>query len=280
MQVQALRATVTATVRVGRCVAEAVVSSFPLGKYTREQWNTGAMASIESLLHRRTDLSTFVVHFTRDGQYGRARDNLISILANRKIEARTAYGMARHLAGMAGTIDSPQQVVCFSETPLEHAWMMCADIDGRSVSMSSYGVAFTKTFARRRGANPVWYIDQTPGHDWLTQPIDKLIAKIENGSATAEELGILDIAPFMEQMGGVKEFWWEREWRHVGDMSFGVDDVVVIFAPESQHDYMRRVLHGTPRWRSQNPRIVDPGWGLERMIGALSEISDVGPFPR
>ena len=58
------------------------------------------------------------------------------------------------------------------------------------------------------------------------------------------------------------------------------DNVVVIFAPEGQHNYFREVLRETPRWRSENLRFVDPNWGLERMIGALSEISEVSPFPR
>jgi hypothetical protein len=44
------------------------------------------MATIEELLHRRTDLSTFLVHFTRD--YGTpevpARENLLSILLGRR----------------------------------------------------------------------------------------------------------------------------------------------------------------------------------------------------
>jgi hypothetical protein len=32
----------------------------------------------------------------------------------------------------------------------------------RQVHFNGYGIAFTKTFARRWGANPVWYLDQTP----------------------------------------------------------------------------------------------------------------------
>jgi hypothetical protein len=56
-----------------------------------------AMATIEELLHRRTDLSTFLVHFTRSYNRRSARNNLVSILRDRRIEARSVYGMAGRL---------------------------------------------------------------------------------------------------------------------------------------------------------------------------------------
>jgi hypothetical protein len=52
------------------------------------------MVAIERLLHRRSDLSTFLVHLTRDRSDDDARDNLLGILAARKVEARRALGMA------------------------------------------------------------------------------------------------------------------------------------------------------------------------------------------
>ena len=38
------------------------------------------MAKIEDLLQRRTDLSTFLVHLTREGDGNSALENLISII--------------------------------------------------------------------------------------------------------------------------------------------------------------------------------------------------------
>ena len=54
------------------------------------------MPTIENLLNRRTDLSTFLVHLTRDTQTpsATARDNLLSILWSQRLEARSTYGMA------------------------------------------------------------------------------------------------------------------------------------------------------------------------------------------
>ena len=133
------------------------------------------MADIECLLHRRADLSTFLVHFTRESVGTSARDNLLSILQSRTIEARRAMGMAAKRVEAQPLSFATQKVVCFTETPLEHAWMMVEDIDNRDVAFSQYGIVVTKTYARRRACNPVWYLDITPGHDWLTNPINQLV---------------------------------------------------------------------------------------------------------
>src|SRR6266542_2702178 len=171
------------------------------------------MATIEEQLHRRTDLSTFLVHFTRRHNRRSPRQNLVSILRDRCIEARSVYGMADGLVERFPELADDQKTVCFTETPLEHAWMMCSTIEGRTVQFNGYGVAFTKTFARRRGVNPVWYLDITPrgGRDWLTVPIDQLLVRaVEDASlppATAPDMEalasapILRLTPFLEQMG-------------------------------------------------------------------------------
>jgi hypothetical protein len=130
---------------------------------------------IENLLHRRTDLSTFLVHFIRDYAGLSAKENLISILHSHNIEARNPYGIMRQLAQTNAQVLLSQLCICFTETPLEHAWMMCRSIANRQHQFGPYGLAFTKARARAVGANPVWYLDQTPGsHEWLTRALDEL----------------------------------------------------------------------------------------------------------
>lgn len=127
------------------------------------------MIEIGELLHRRSDLSTFVVHLTKDATAGSpaARDNLFTILRDRTLHAGEPMGWAHTEATTAGgaALDS-QRVVCFTETPLEHLYGMFAEIRGRSVKLRGYGLAFTKVTARGMGINPVWYIDMTPGRTW------------------------------------------------------------------------------------------------------------------
>jgi hypothetical protein len=127
------------------------------------------MPSIEEVLHRRTDLSTFVVHLTRRrDQDATALDNLASMARSGRVEARTAMGWAREYDDAATPGEYSQRVVCFSETPLEHVHLLAADISGRRVRLEPYGFALTKLVARRRGVNPVWYVDMTSGHDWVS----------------------------------------------------------------------------------------------------------------
>lgn len=252
------------------------------------------MTSIMDLLHRRSDLSTFLVHLTRGYDGKDAKENFISIIADRTIEARSPLGMAaQHEQYLAGSLAS-QKVACFSETPLEHTWMMIEDIDLRSVQMSSYGVVFTKTMARKQHCNPVWYIDISTrgGRDWLTVPVNELVAQaIERctdsyghlDAATLADEPILRLTPFFEQMGPTKssrkEFWWEREWRHMGDFQFFASRVVALLAPEAEHSELRDFVV-SQNW-NRVPPFLDPKWGLERMIASMSGIDDeyIGPFP-
>lgn len=251
---------------------------------------------IEDLLHRRTDLSTFLVHLTRDSNGLSARENLVSMVDERSIKAMNPLGMARHLDEYLGDREGTQRVVCFSEAPLEHTWMMVRTIEGRHHEFKPYGLVFSKTTCRRKGCNPVWYLDMSQGtHDWLTKAVDEMVTRAtdesnpQSGIPDREQLRkqhILRLTPFIEQMGSwakrSKEFWWEREWRHVGPFEFGTRQVVAVLAPESAHDDLEGEIDGLDKaWKRRRVPLIDPRWGLERMIAALARIDtdDVGPFP-
>jgi len=174
---------------------------------------------ISDVLGRRSDLSTFVVHFTRKTDDGKtARQNLRSILRARTIEARSPFGPA-YRSLKAGPETDSQTCVSFSETPLEHVYCLTGKIPKRQVQLSRYGLSFTRMTARQKGVNPVWYVDITPGHDWLMNPINGLIRKVIDRRKRFRTSQLARITPFIEQMGTGssyrKEFWWEREWRHL-----------------------------------------------------------------
>jgi hypothetical protein len=106
---------------------------------------------IDALLHRRPDLSTFLVHLTAAPTAETPTDpeqSLISILSGRTIEARNPYGLLRGYARdnvqTYPALWQSQLVVCLTETPLEHVWMMCADIADRGHPLAEYGLAFAK----------------------------------------------------------------------------------------------------------------------------------------
>jgi hypothetical protein len=245
------------------------------------------VTEIRSILHRRTDLSTFVVHLTRrrDESYG-PQDALVDIARSGRLEARTALGWAKAQDDPDDATKQSQRVVCFSETPLEHVSLMLGAIQGRRIAMEPYGIALPKLRARKLGINPVWYVDQTGGadsHDWaLSKTLDHLrdhvVAVSQEPDRDFHQSYLARIFPFMEQMGtwrtsAPKEFWWEREWRHVGHLTLP-DTGLIWLCPEDEIDAINaRLGRELGTW-------LDPRWGLEEIIAHLAGFSaaDVSPF--
>ena len=231
---------------------------------------------IENAIARRSDLSTFIVHLTRDYKGAIAKNNLIAIIGKRCIEARNKLGHAKQELEKGFLSADSQKTVCFTETPLEYIYLLCENIEDREVQYQHYGIAFTKRVARDLGINPVWYVDISPsGHDWLSNPINKLILEALTGKDKEEkqrrfeDSNIARIAPFIEQMGTKrngyrKEFWWEREWRHRGD--FKLPRNVIILCPEDEHEFFRK----TAKEAHQEAQVIDATWGLEQIIAHLA----------
>jgi hypothetical protein len=118
--------------------------------------------------------------------------------------------------------------------------------------------------------NPVWYIDKTWARPWeLGLALDELRkAAVKDGFTSASA----KLLPFIEPMFDwrsvpgktqVKEFWWEREWRHRGDLSFSLTDVALVIAPAADHPDLEAIV---------GSRVVDGTWGLERIIAKLAGV--------
>lgn len=179
-----------------------------------------------------------------------------------------------------------QRVVCFSETPLEHIYSLVADIQGRQVRLEPYGVLFTKLAARRLGVNPIWYVDQTAGQQeqWRTARAVDALKQAAVASGDFHNQPAARLLPFFEQMGtwpqGQKEFWWEREWRHIGDVAlpFGC----LYLCPEDEFDEFVPRIDGEhiSAWNRRKREYIDPRWGLEQIVAHLAAMppEDVSPF--
>jgi hypothetical protein len=224
---------------------------------------------IKEMLDRRTDLSTFVVHLTRRTGESSARANLKSILRQRCMRAVSAMGAASEFFDHGTPEWDSQRVVSFTESPLEQLHSFFVEFDEtRRHGFEPYGLAFTKLQARRTGVNPVWYLDVTWGTPWRVKFVWNLV---KERKASGNFLGsdIAEIAPFVETMGYVrsaphKEFWWEREWRHLGDFQFTYGGLGARALPRGS-DRGVRVLHGAPR--------KEPSVGVRSPVRG----SEVGP---
>lgn len=183
-----------------------------------------------------------------------------------------------------------QRVVCFTETPLEHTYALFADIEDRErkVKLQPYGLALPKLIARRAGVNPVWYIDMTLGHDWLANDVRKLR---DEAVATGDfhNQPIARLLPFFDWMGGPfpnnptsKEFWWEREWRHRGDLSLVLFwSKIIWLCPEAEHARFRATVEeATPEGEQSSGIFLDPSWGSKKIIAHLAGLpaTDVSVF--
>lgn len=227
------------------------------------------------VIARRSDLSTFLVHLTRTSDGQSAHDRLRAIIADWRLIARSMFGAAKKRLEEQGLVVDSQKCVCFTETPLEYVHLLLQQIDNRQVQFEPYGVAFPKKIGRAKGVNPVWYIDITPGHDWLMGPINQLVDQaLAAGGLDGNPIARL--APYIEQMGTHrdlagnlnyrKEFWWEREWRRAGN--FALPDHIIVLCPENEFPEFRQAVHDQPGFGTAS--FVDPRWGLEQIISRLS----------
>ena len=237
---------------------------------------------IEDILRRRTDLSTFLVHLTRSHKGVSAKERLKTILKEECLRKGAPMGHAHRALAEAGVSVRSQRCVCFTETPLEHVCLLLEEIEGRECQFEPYGIAITKKQGRSEGVNPVWYVDITPGHRWLSNSINDMVDEaIRSGNFVGSHLARL--TPFIEQMGAGKgpagpyrkEFWWEREWRYVGIMP--LPQRIIVLCPEAEHDELKEVIDDESDLRA---RLIDPRWSLEQIIARLAGFSreDAGPF--
>jgi hypothetical protein len=233
---------------------------------------------IREVLNRRSDLSTFVVHLTRETADGAAASsNLESIIHEGTLRAASPLGWAKTEDDPQDALRQTQRVACFSETPLEHCYSLFADIVGRDVHLQPYGLALTKILARMMGVHPVWYVDMTTRGGLEREEARALDALRDQAIATGNfhENPIAKLLPFFEHMGtwphSQKEFWWEREWRHRGDLDLTPYwNRVIWLCPEHEHArFELLVAESTPPGQEGRPVCLDPGWGTEQIIARL-----------
>jgi hypothetical protein len=164
--------------------------------------------------------------------------------------------------------------VCFTETPLEHIGLLTEHLDDREIQFKPYGIVITKAVARKAGVNPIMYADITPGHNWdITLALDKIIVDALNSGSPANH-PIFKITPFIEQMGTgtdrhrkpyKKEFWWEREWRNVGD--FVLPPRYIVVCPVNDIEVFQKLTSGLYKHRIA---CIAPTWSMEQIIAFLA----------
>jgi hypothetical protein len=202
-----------------------------------------------------TDMSQYLVHFTKDYKEKTAYENMLSILYKRVIRARNPYGIGRKSAPDKAT----QKVVCFSEVPL-------GKVTRIAKHRSEYGIVFQKDLLIHWGGNPIMYAYKDRVANLAFQEL--MDEALHDGSAA-----IWKITPFIDAPGkyGASDYFfeWEREWRKVGHFEFDKDDVEFLIIPEKLHDKARAFFVEAKRENSgpsYDCPLIDASWDEERRI--------------
>lgn len=219
------------------------------------------MATIEQRLRGRADYSSFLVHLTRRQGDRPARGVLRQILRDRRLRAQNPYCLFHHQ--IAEDERQHFNVVCFTEAPLHQIKAFLGEIDGRSVELEPYGLVFTKEFIGSKGGNPSFYIN-TYHHNDLRNAARELFQLARDAGFAGHPATRL--LPFVNIFGrtaggGRYDFYWEREWKVLGDITFTYGDVVVGLCPENRIDDFEN--------RFPAIKFISPRWGLDDIIKHL-----------
>jgi hypothetical protein len=226
-------------------------------------------ADWSSVTAKREDLSRFIVHLTRDTREdfedgATARKNLLSILKDRRIKARTAHCLHRRKLEQApAAVRRVFQVTCFTEVPLNQIHLLTQPIARRRIQLESYGLVFEKSFLVQQGAQPALYINGYSGRNaTLRDAVDTIFELAVKKKFRGK---IWRILPFVNAMHERYDFTWEREWRIAGPLAFRPQDLVcLILPPGGKEPRLRELL------AKRGIAVISPGWIYEQIVAELS----------
>jgi hypothetical protein len=233
--------------------------------------------------HRnRDDLSRFLVHLTRDYKGKTAKDNLITMLRTRRIEARNAHCLfAPKIAniGFSETLKRQFNTVCFTEAPLNQLRHLTGLIPGRRIALKSYGLVFWKAHLLEEGANPAIYISNRADglRELLLSQFDEHFKELRQYRQFKVRFGegadaIIRYYAFINLLSDQVDFSWEREWRLKGDLNFGFERLVAIVAPDPKAFRSLVDEEFGQKLRDDIARIpvVCPSWNYEQLVEEMT----------
>ena len=153
---------------------------------------------------RRGDVSTFMVHLTRNTDDCKsAKENLIDILCTRVIQPRNSKGLFYATEG----VSDAARTVCFAETPFNAVKHLIGKHQGRGVELSPYGLVFSKDLLIQKGANPVFYVNT-----YANQERKEVILQAIKQLDPHKQKEIKFISPYMnlEEIFGRMVLSWEE----------------------------------------------------------------------
>lgn len=181
--------------------------------YTREQWRRR--------IAERTDLTTGVVHLTRETDTKNVMDVLLAILREKRIKASSTA---------SGFIVGSTPAVCFQDAPphslSQNVWFEQKKRDDDPNAKLRYravGLWFPKPYVYRKGGRPVIYDKTAEAKKYL--PKDQWW-RIVNFDLSLEDNFI--------------DWSHEREWRVPGDFHFELKEATVLLPTSTgYHSFLK-----------------------------------------
>lgn len=188
---------------------------------------------VNKIINSRNDLSSSLTHLTKDCNGYKAKENLISILTAKKIEARNPDCFQKHklLEGM----ESAFKVLSFTETPYEELKNVVNVPFKRKIELKGYGVAFSREEIIRSKGVPVYYLYQKEQQTFFSELMDTYIEQVrQHGMNESDPL--LSILPYIKEVSEREDFHWEREWKIRGDFSFTNTPTILVPTKEEAYE--------------------------------------------
>ena len=233
------------------------------------------------MIDKRSDLSRYLVHLTRDYDGESAYDNLINILKTKNIEARNYHCLFSpkiRKMDISDKLNNSFKTVCFTETPLNQITNLTTDIPNRNIKLKPYGVVFWRDQLLDKGANPAIYLNAkgTDLRDYLIQQFDNQFKDIKTlGKLKREDDYYYEIIQYFSLINVINDkydFSWEREWRFHGDFKFNYRNMVAIVCknPEEFENRCEEELQAKALNFIKRTPMISPDWGYEQVIEELS----------
>lgn len=168
--------------------------------YNKEEWS--------KRIAERNDMSTSIIHLTKENSEHSDIDTFYKILKEKKIKGSTTSGF----------IVGSEKAVCFQDAPL---YSICQNVYYEQKKMEedpnyklryrALGLLFDKQYAYKKGTRPVIYEKTDIAKTFLP---------------ASEHWRIVNFN--LENDNSIIDWTHEREWRAKGDFEFELSDVTII----------------------------------------------------
>lgn len=193
----------------------------------------------------RSDISQIISHLIRiKPDSANPKDVLNRILYDGVIKAHPA-GIAINWDTFSDTSDPLKfhrhPVVCLTETPVHELANVINKTQDTRHKYSKYGLGFSKKDIFQVGGNPCFYLtSDNPSN--LTSSLSVLSNHLVNTNNPTIKKAFETITAFCNVYSPEeRNFYWEREWRIVGNYNFRTQNCqkIFIFAPENDFSFFR-----------------------------------------